>query len=69
MIIPILQAILHFALRARDPLWTCELAHRDPGAPGTYLLYCEEVVTTDDEVLVEVGHFIPDAGVVSKETP
>jgi hypothetical protein len=56
----LLSALLHFALTAGDPHWTCELAHRDPGVRGTMYLYCAQTAPDGVEIAT-VGRFVPDA--------
>lgn len=55
-----LKVLLQFALTASDPHWTCELAHRDPGVPATFYLYCAQTLPDGTEIL-SVGKYLPDA--------
>ena len=63
----LLSIVLQFVVTASDPHWACEVAHRDPGTPGTYYLYCSQT-TPDGIELVQVGRFVSDKS-VSKATP
>ena len=58
--ITLLSAIVHFALLASNPSWSCAPTHRDSGVAGTYYLYCSQV-SPDGVELVDVGRFVPDA--------
>lgn len=58
--ITFLRVMFQFALNVSNPQWTCELAHRDPGAHATMLLYCTET-TPDGIEIISVGKYVPDA--------
>jgi hypothetical protein len=60
MILALLKVIFHFALHASDPHWTCELTHRDPGLPATFVLYCTQTLPGGVEI-ISVGKYVPDA--------
>lgn len=66
MLLSLLSTLIQFAIRTGDPQWSCELAHRDVIASGTYYLYCAKTLPSGVEI-ISVGHFIPD--VLVKKAP
>ena len=63
-----ISIVFQFALRASDPHWSCEVAHRDPGLHATFVLYCAQKMP-DGVELVSVGRFVPDAPVRKSRKP
>jgi len=68
MILALLKIVFQFALNASDPHWACELTHRDPGLPATFVLYCAQIMPDGTEI-VTVGKYLPDVPRTSKGAP